>query len=51
MLGGGLFLIYKATTEIHEKLEGAEHTEKNGGRHNNAGGDCADYLDRYCLFA
>jgi predicted tellurium resistance membrane protein TerC len=28
MLGGGLFLIYKATTEIHEKLEGAEHTEK-----------------------
>ena len=28
LLGGGLFLIYKATTEIHEKLEGAEHTEK-----------------------
>ncbi|MEF3273126.1 MAG: TerC family protein [Chloroflexus sp.] len=26
MLGGGLFLIYKATTEIHEKLEGAEHS-------------------------
>lgn len=25
MLIGGLFLIYKATTEIHEKLEGAEH--------------------------
>ncbi|CAA9552226.1 MAG: UPF0053 inner membrane protein YgdQ [uncultured Thermomicrobiales bacterium] len=25
LLGGGLFLIYKATTEIHEKLEGAEH--------------------------
>jgi predicted tellurium resistance membrane protein TerC len=25
LLGGGLFLLYKATTEIHEKLEGAEH--------------------------
>ncbi len=24
LLGGGLFLIYKATTEIHEKLEGEE---------------------------
>ncbi|WP_322489486.1 TerC family protein [Chloroflexus sp.] len=29
MLGGGLFLIYKATTEIHEKLEGAEHAERS----------------------
>lgn len=26
LLGGGLFLIYKATTEIHEKLEGKEHS-------------------------
>lgn len=25
LLGGGLFLIYKATMEIHEKLEGTEH--------------------------
>ena len=25
LIGGGLFLVYKATTEIHEKLEGAEH--------------------------
>jgi predicted tellurium resistance membrane protein TerC len=25
LLGGGLFLIYKATREIHEKLEGEEH--------------------------
>ncbi len=24
MLGGGLFLLYKATTELHEKLEGSE---------------------------
>src|SRR4029453_15234672 len=24
LIGGGLFLIYKATTEIHEKLEGEE---------------------------
>ncbi len=29
MLGGGLFLIYKATTEIHEKLEGSEHAERS----------------------
>lgn len=29
MLGGGLFLIYKATTEIHEKLEGAVHIEQS----------------------
>lgn len=25
LIGGGLFLIYKAVREIHEKLEGAEH--------------------------
>jgi predicted tellurium resistance membrane protein TerC len=25
LLLGGVFLIYKATTEIHQKLEGAEH--------------------------
>lgn len=32
LLGGGLFLIYKATTEIHEKLEGEEgHASSRGG--------------------
>ncbi len=31
MLGGGFFLIWKATTEIHEKLEGQEH-EAGAGR-------------------
>lgn len=25
---GGIFLIYKSTTEIHEKLEGSEHEQK-----------------------
>lgn len=30
LLGGGLFLIYKATTEIHEKLEGEEHVAETG---------------------
>ena len=25
LLAGGLFLLYKATTEIHDKLEGVEH--------------------------
>ncbi len=28
LLGGGLFLIYKSVTEIHEKLEGDEHTRE-----------------------
>jgi predicted tellurium resistance membrane protein TerC len=27
LLGGGLFLIYKAVIEIHHKLEGSEHTK------------------------
>ena len=29
LLIGGLFLIYKSTSEIHEKLEGEEHTEES----------------------
>lgn len=37
MLGGGLFLMAKATTELYEKVEAPEHTSKpksngNGGR-------------------
>jgi len=31
LLVGGVFLIYKATTEIHDKLEGDDHTETKGG--------------------
>lgn len=31
LLSGGLFLIYKATSEIHEKLEGDEHEVKTKG--------------------
>lgn len=31
LIGGGLFLIGKATYEIHEKLEGAEHGHKSSG--------------------
>lgn len=27
LLGGGLFLLYKATTELHERLEGHQHKE------------------------
>jgi predicted tellurium resistance membrane protein TerC len=30
LLGGGLFLIYKATKEIYEKLEGDEHHAEGG---------------------
>lgn len=35
MLVGGLFLLYKTVTEIHQKLEGLEHgisTQKKGGK-------------------
>jgi predicted tellurium resistance membrane protein TerC len=31
LLGGGLFLIYKATKEIFDKLEGHEHTKESKG--------------------
>lgn len=31
LLGGGLFLIYKAVKEIHHKLEGAEHEDGGPG--------------------
>ena len=31
LLGGGAFLIYKATTEIHDKLEGGAHGPAAGG--------------------
>lgn len=31
LLFGGLFLLYKSTKEIHEKLEGEEHAQGNDG--------------------
>ena len=31
LFGGGLFLLYKATSEIHHKLEGGEDEETEGG--------------------
>ncbi len=31
LLAGGLFLLFKATKEIHHKLEGPEHAEAGGG--------------------
>jgi predicted tellurium resistance membrane protein TerC len=30
LIGGGLFLLYKATTEVHAKLEGEEHERAAG---------------------
>ena len=32
LLGGGLFLMYKSTTEIHVKLQGEEEDEANSGK-------------------
>lgn len=32
LLGGGLFLISKSTSEIHHKIEGDQHEEKSGGK-------------------
>lgn len=32
LLAGGLFLIYKSVTEIHDKLEGEEHGADAGGK-------------------
>ena len=31
MIAGGLFLIYKSTTEVHQKLEGQEESDANKG--------------------
>ncbi|MDO5686863.1 MAG: TerC family protein [Neisseria sp.] len=33
MLGGGLFLLYKATTELHDRLEGQVHYTQSGLSH------------------
>ncbi len=32
LLGGGVFLVYKAVKEIHEKLEGEDDLDENGGK-------------------
>ena len=32
LLGGGLFLVYKAVMELHEKLEGDEHEQQTGAK-------------------
>ncbi len=37
LLIGGLFLIYKSTAEIHEKLEGEDHTTENKKVHSFSG--------------
>ncbi|HNB81341.1 MAG TPA: TerC family protein [Chitinophagaceae bacterium] len=36
MLGGGLFLLVKTVSEIHQKLEGSEHGVSASGKKNNA---------------
>jgi predicted tellurium resistance membrane protein TerC len=32
LIAGGIFLLYKAVTEIHHKLEGIHHDESSGGK-------------------
>jgi predicted tellurium resistance membrane protein TerC len=31
LMGGGVFLLFKATREIHDKLEGEDHSKEGGG--------------------
>ena len=38
LIGGGLFLLWKATTEIHESLEGEEAHAPTAGRHRRRSG-------------
>lgn len=38
LLVGGLFLLYKATTEIHHKLEGESNEEQKDSQHQKSGG-------------
>jgi len=33
LIGGGIFLLIKATTEIHERVQGAAHGPRRGGQH------------------
>src|SRR4051794_13406137 len=33
LIAGGLFLVFKGTTEIHHKIEGEEQAETSGSRH------------------
>ena len=41
LIGGGLFLLWKATTEIHEALEGeAEHAARRDRRRRSARCSC-----------
>ncbi len=44
LLGGGLFLIAKATYEIHDKLEGAAHTQKEVKGHGTFGSTIVQIL-------
>ncbi len=32
LIAGGIFLLYKSTTEIHHKLEGEEHVDEHGNK-------------------
>ncbi|NJC26520.1 TerC family protein [Neolewinella antarctica] len=38
LIAGGIFLLYKSTSEIHHKLEGDEHVDGEPGNSNNVGG-------------
>jgi predicted tellurium resistance membrane protein TerC len=33
LIGGGIFLLIKATTEIHERVQGVAHGPRRGGQH------------------
>ena len=51
LLVGGLFLIYKSVTEIHDKLEGAEHVADRGAGRASFAGVLAQILIMDLIFS
>lgn len=43
LLGGGLFLLFKATTELHERLEALPHSEKHAAGRRASGSSSLKY--------
>jgi len=51
LIAGGLFLVYKAVREIHQKLEGAEESHEQGGQRASFGAVIAQILALDLVFS